>query len=148
MLVYAEFKDWENKVLDKAATELGVLDRCVQLSSVHDFAPDGTHPDVSHDKPICPSVLFLNMAPDEDRWRASLAHLRDHAVLGGIPTVGLGSVASHEVSEAYDLGISSYIRKPETFDEILHTAKVCLNYWLNHTQLPAIFLREKFAIFR
>ncbi len=41
-----------------------------------------------------------------------------------------------DIDRAYDLGASSYIKKPEKFNQLVDIVKVLKRYWLEIVQLP------------
>jgi len=46
------------------------------------------------------------------------------------------SSAEEDIISTYDMGISSYIRKPVTFDKLVDLVKELGRYWLEIVELP------------
>ncbi|MGF1496488.1 MAG: response regulator [Elainellaceae cyanobacterium] len=80
-------------------------------------------------------LLDLNM-PGKD-GRAALQEIREHPDLRHLPVVALtASGERREVIEAYELGVNSFLVKPDTFDQLSELVR-CLNrYWFEAVQLP------------
>ncbi len=143
MLVYVEFLDWEKKLLVKAASELGVAERCHYVDDVDAFADDGTLAISTPGLPNLPAVIFLSMVCEAETWRQSLHRLKSHPVLAGVPVVGLGNLKIDEIDDVYEIGGNSYIEKPDTFEEMMAAAKTCLDYWLRFVLLPQKHLQDR-----
>ena len=80
-------------------------------------------------------VLDLNM-PRKD-GKAALAEIRRDPKLRHLPVVVLTTSSSAEdVAEVYDLGVNSFITKPESFSELVRILDCLRAYWLDTVRLP------------
>jgi CheY-like chemotaxis protein len=80
-------------------------------------------------------LLDLNM-PRKD-GREALAEIKADPTLKRIPVVVLTtSHAEPDVLKAYELGVSSYITKPVSFEDLVEVARVIQKYWFKVVQLP------------
>jgi CheY-like chemotaxis protein len=70
--------------------------------------------------------------------REALREIKADEELRKIPVVVLTtSGAEEDILRTYELGVSSFIRKPVTFDGLLEAMKVLTTYWLEIVELPA-----------
>ena len=84
-----------------------------------------------------PSIILLDLNMPRMDGRTALAHLKKDPVLRHIPVVVLTTSRSDEDKlRAYDLGATSYILKPVTFDAIIKLVQALESYWATHVELP------------
>ena len=84
-----------------------------------------------------PSLILLDLNMPRMDGRTALAHLKKDPVLRRIPVIILTtSLADEDMLRAYDLGATSFILKPVTFDAIMNVVQVLDGYWAQHVQLP------------
>jgi len=91
------------------------------------------------DPPISPRpgliLLDLNM-PRKD-GREALREMKADPNLRSIPVVVLTtSQAEEDIVRTYDLGVSSYISKPVSFDGLVEVMRVLGRYWFEIVELP------------
>lgn len=80
-------------------------------------------------------ILDLNM-PGMDGLEA-LADIKADAGLKKIPVIMFTtSVAVHDITKAYDLGVNSFICKPSGFDKLVEVVREIGNYWFRTVTLP------------
>ncbi len=80
-------------------------------------------------------LLDLNM-PRKD-GRQALREIKADPQLRRIPVVAFSTSRSFsDVALAYDLGASSYIVKPPSFDRLLELVRAVEAYWFATVQLP------------
>ncbi|MBI3270207.1 MAG: response regulator [Planctomycetes bacterium] len=85
-----------------------------------------------------PSMILLDLNMPRKDGRCTLAELKADREFRSIPVVILtNSAAEEDVFQGYDLGASSYIRKPTTFEELVAVSKKLHDYWFETVQLPA-----------
>ena len=142
MLLYVGFPEFEVKLLQGAAEKLGVLDSCQFASEMGSQDEWGKLIDADSIFAKFPSVIFLNLDAETQPWKKSLAAIKNHEKLKVIPVVGLGKISEDEVLELYDMQASSYIRKPDTFEEMVKIAGITLQFWLEISHVPAIYLAD------
>jgi len=142
LLLYVGFPEFEIKLLQGAAKELGVLESCKFIAEMGSKDKAGDIIDATAIYNKLPSVIFLNLDSKVEHWKKSLAALKDHSKLKVIPVVGLGRISDSEVSELYDMNINSYIKKPDTFEEMVRIAGISLNFWLEISHVPVIYLTD------
>ena len=84
-----------------------------------------------------PSLILLDLNMPKMDGRTALVHLKQDPVLRLIPVIVLTtSRADEDMLRAYDLGATSFILKPVTFDAIMNVVQVLDGYWAQHVQLP------------
>jgi len=80
-------------------------------------------------------LLDLNM-PRMD-GREALREIKADPSLRSIPVVVLTtSRAEEDIYRTYDLGVSSFIAKPVTFEGLVDVMKVLGRYWFEIVELP------------
>jgi CheY-like chemotaxis protein len=79
--------------------------------------------------------LHLNM-PRKD-GREALQEIKADPMLRRIPVVVLTtSKAEEDILRTYDLGVSSFIVKPVSFDSLVEVMKALARYWFEIVELP------------
>lgn len=84
-----------------------------------------------------PGIILLDLNMPRMGGREALAVIKADPALRRIPVVILTtSKAEEDVLRGYDLGASSYISKPVTFDGLVEVMRVVGKYWLGIVELP------------
>jgi CheY-like chemotaxis protein len=84
-----------------------------------------------------PGLILLDLNMPKKDGREALAEIKDDPELRTIPVVVLTtSQAEEDIFRTYDLGVSSYITKPVTFDGLVEAMKVLSSYWFEIVELP------------
>lgn len=93
---------------------------------------------VNPDSSPRPALVLLDLNMPKKDGREALAEIRHNPKLKGIPIVALTtSKAPNDIARVYDLGVNSYIAKPETFDGLVRLLKDLGRYWFEVVELPA-----------
>ncbi|MBV9470925.1 MAG: response regulator [Abitibacteriaceae bacterium] len=80
-----------------------------------------------------PDVILLDLNMPRKNGLEALSEIAADPTLSGIPVVMLtSSSAPQEILQAYELGASSFIIKPMSYDEMSETIKALCQYW-THT---------------
>lgn len=83
-------------------------------------------------------LLDLNM-PRKDGWEA-LSEIKANESLRRIPVVIFTTSGEEEdIARSYDLGASSYITKPSTFESLIELIEILRRYWTQTVLLPPSF---------
>jgi CheY-like chemotaxis protein len=89
-----------------------------------------------HDAPR-PGLILLDMNMPRKNGREVLKELKAHPDFKRIPVVILTtSQADEDIKLGYDLGASSYITKPVTFDGLVAVMQTLGNYWTQIVRAP------------
>ncbi|MGG6297527.1 hypothetical protein ACQ4M4_24290 [Leptolyngbya sp. AN02str] len=81
-------------------------------------------------------ILFALDASDPDRWQA-LEQIKAHPVLSAIPIVVMASsILPSDVQHSYEIGVSSYLLKPNRDTEWLQMMETLSEYWFQVVELP------------
>ena len=84
-----------------------------------------------------PGLILLDLNMPKKDGREVLAEMKAHPDLRKIPVVVLTtSHAEEDVFRSYDLGVSSFITKPVTFDGLVDAMSVLSTYWFEIVELP------------
>lgn len=90
------------------------------------------------DATIIPRLILLDLNMPKMDGRTALAHLKADPNLRRIPVVVLTtSKAEEDILRTYDLGVSSFITKPVTFQGLVDVVRALNNYWIEIVELPA-----------
>ena len=87
--------------------------------------------------PELPGLVLLDLDMPRKDGREALAEMRQDPALRRIPVVVLTTSSSEEdILRTYDLGASTYIRKPVTFDKLVDVIRTIGTYWFEIAELP------------
>ncbi|MDQ3031869.1 MAG: response regulator [Myxococcota bacterium] len=85
-----------------------------------------------------PGIILLDLNMPKKDGREALAEIKADPSLRHIPVVVLTtSKMEEDVFRSYDLGASSFITKPVTFDALVTCVRKLGEYWLQLVELPA-----------
>ena len=85
-----------------------------------------------------PDLILLDLKMPKQNGRETLRQLKDHAALRRIPVVVLTtSTAQDDVDFCYDAHANAYMRKPNSFRELVELLKMVGNYWFELAALPS-----------
>jgi CheY-like chemotaxis protein len=87
-------------------------------------------------KPL-PGLILLDLNMPKMDGRAVLEAVKADRALRRIPVVVLTtSQAEEDILRTYDLGVSSFITKPVTFDALVALVRTIKQYWIELVALP------------
>ena len=85
-----------------------------------------------------PDLILLDLNMPRKDGREALREIKADPSLRSIPIVVLTtSRAEEDIYRTYDLGVSSFISKPVTFEGLVHVMKVLGRYWFEIVELPS-----------
>lgn len=91
----------------------------------------------AEERPERPDLILLDLNMPKVDGRQALAEMKGDPALRAIPVVVLTtSRAEEDVFRSYDLGASSYISKPVTFEGLVEVMKTLGRYWMQIVELP------------
>jgi len=84
-----------------------------------------------------PSLIILDLNMPRMDGRQALAAIKEHPALRRIPVIVITtSKAEEDVLRSYDLGVSSFISKPGSYESLLALIRTLSNYWFKTVRLP------------
>jgi CheY-like chemotaxis protein len=84
-----------------------------------------------------PGLVLLDLNMPKKDGREALAEIKMDPHLRKIPVIVLTtSKAEEDIFRSYDLGVSSFITKPVTFEGLIEAMKVLTEYWFEIVELP------------
>ena len=84
-----------------------------------------------------PGIILLDLNMPRKDGREALAEIKADPQLRRIPVVVLTtSQAEEDIVRSYDLGVSSFITKPVTFDGLAKVMRTLGEYWFQVVALP------------
>ena len=85
-----------------------------------------------------PGLILLDLNMPRKDGRQALQEIKADPELRRIPVVVLTtSQADEDIVETYDLGCSSFITKPASFEGLVEVTKSISDYWLSVVQIPS-----------
>ncbi len=85
-----------------------------------------------------PSLILLDLNMPRKDGREALKEIKANPQLRKIPVVVLTtSKAEEDILRTYDLGVSSFIAKPVTFESMVEIMKLLGRYWFEIVELPS-----------
>jgi CheY-like chemotaxis protein len=92
----------------------------------------GRHPNAHR-----PDLILLDLNMPRMDGRTALSEMKAIPELHQIPVVILtSSSAEEDIVRSYDLGVSSYIQKPVTFEKLVEVIEALGKYWFEIVKLP------------
>ncbi len=83
------------------------------------------------------AVVMLDLNMPKIDGRQALRAIKSDPELRRLPTVVFTtSQAREDIERAYDCGVNSYIRKPDSFDGFVGVMKEICAYWFSTVELP------------
>lgn len=96
---------------------------------------NGKYADVDAYPP--PGLILLDLNMPKKDGREALKEMKSNPRLRMIPVVVLTtSAAEEDILRTYDLGVSSFITKPVTFDALVEIMRTLGKYWFEIVELP------------
>ncbi len=87
-------------------------------------------------KPL-PGLILLDLNMPKMDGREALAAIKSDPALRHIPIIVMTtSRAEEDIARTYDLGVSSFITKPVTFEALVEVMRTIARYWLEIVELP------------
>lgn len=84
-----------------------------------------------------PGLILLDLNMPRKDGREALKEIKADPELRRIPVVVMTtSKAEEDIFRSYDLGASSFITKPVTFDRLVELMKALGRYWVEFVELP------------
>ena len=84
-----------------------------------------------------PSLILLDLNMPRKSGFQALTEIRGHSGLRRLPVVVMStSSASGDVVKTYDIGVNSYIVKPNSFNRLVDVVGSLKYYWLETVRLP------------
>ena len=84
-----------------------------------------------------PGLILLDLNMPRKDGREALREIKADPNLRSIPVVVLTtSEAEEDIIRTYDLGVSSYISKPVSFDGLVEVMRVLGRYWFEIVEVP------------
>jgi CheY-like chemotaxis protein len=92
-----------------------------------------------------PGLIFMDLYMPKKDGREVLREIKADPDFQGIPIIVLSvSRSDEDIEEVYELGVSSFITKPTTFDKLVEMMKVIKSYWIDLVELPEKLKGKKY----
>ena len=84
-----------------------------------------------------PGLILLDLNMPKMNGREALSEIKNNQRFRSIPVVVLStSKTDDDVAQTYEIGVNSFVTKPESFDELVAIAKSLTEYWFDVVELP------------
>jgi CheY-like chemotaxis protein len=84
-----------------------------------------------------PGLILLDLNMPKMDGREALREIKADALLRRTPIIVMTtSKAEEDIYRTYDLGVSSYVTKPVSFDGLVEVMKTIGRYWFDIVELP------------
>ena len=84
-----------------------------------------------------PGLIFLDLNMPKIDGRDALMQIKSDSAFRRIPIIVLTtSTAEEDIQRSYDLGVSAYIPKPGSYDEMIEMVEALNNYWIKFATIP------------
>jgi CheY-like chemotaxis protein len=84
-----------------------------------------------------PGLILLDLNMPKKDGREAIKEIKSCPMLRRIPIVVLTtSKAEEDIYRSYELGVSSFIIKPVTFESLVEIMKTLTRYWFEIVELP------------
>jgi CheY-like chemotaxis protein len=84
-----------------------------------------------------PGIILLDLNMPRKDGREALKEIKADPTLRSIPIIVLTtSKAEEDILRSYDLGVSGYVTKPVTLQELVGVMKTLGRYWFEIVELP------------
>jgi two-component system, response regulator len=84
-----------------------------------------------------PGLILLDLNMPGIDGRKVLQLIKEDEKLKGIPVVIVTTSGSEQdILSCYKLGANAYVRKPDSFEELVELAKQCKGFWLKTSSVP------------
>lgn len=139
VILLAEDDEDDYELCAEAFRESHLLNQLHRVTNGEDLLDylrhEGRYTDL-HAAPT-PSLILLDLNMPRKDGREALVEIKAHPDLRRIPVVVLTtSKAEEDVLQIYNLGVSSFIRKPVTFDGLCEIVRAINHYWFDIVELP------------
>ncbi|MBF0516090.1 MAG: response regulator [Nitrospirae bacterium] len=129
-ILHADDDEDDNILIADAFKETGVNAKITWVEDgekLIEYLSKKGHPDLI--------LLDLNM-PRKDGLE-TLREIKSDAAMRPIPIIAMTTSSSRDdIQECYNLGVNSYVKKPDNFSRLIEIASIISKYWFNAVELP------------
>lgn len=136
LLVMAEDDPEDRMLAEDAFKQARLASRLVTV-------PDGEHllnylyRRDGYENATRPDLLLIDLNMPRKDGREAIAEIKADPQLRSIPIVVLTTSGTEEdITYSYDIGVNSYIKKPVTFEKLVHIVRTLGSYWFEIVELP------------
>jgi CheY-like chemotaxis protein len=84
-----------------------------------------------------PSLILLDLNMPKKGGKEALTEIKADQILGNIPVVVYTTSSDEmDVRQCHELGINSFVTKPDSFEAMVNVFKTIAKYWLETVELP------------
>lgn len=141
MILLIEDDPADSRLIQRALMQVGVPDPVLRLTNGEDAISymRGDHPYENRRSYPLPTLLLLDIKLPKKNGFEVLDWIRKQLTpLRRTPVIMMTSSRhSMDVNRAYDLGVNSYLVKPETTEQLVGQCRIINEYWLSANENPA-----------
>jgi len=131
--------DPEDQMLVRTAFEEAHLANKLRIVSNGEELMDYLNARGEYQEMPTPDLLLVDLNMPRKDGREAIREIKTDPALQHIPIIVLTtSAAEEDILASYRLGVSTYIRKPVTFEKLLDVVKTFSKYWFEIAELPNV----------
>ncbi|MEH0158224.1 response regulator [Limibacter armeniacum] len=139
VILYADDDPEDRMLAEEAFEECKLLNRLIFVEDgdqlVRYLKHEGEYAD-EKEFPT-PGLILLDLNMPKKDGREALKEIKSDPSLKMIPIVVLTTSSDEDdIHDTYELGVSSFITKPVSFDSLVDTIKTLGKYWIELVKLP------------
>ncbi len=142
MILLIEDDPADARLIQRALGKVGVPEPVVRLTNGEDAIAylRGDHPYVNRTSYPLPTLILLDIKVPKKNGFEVLEWIRSQKtdVRRTIVIMMTSSRHAVDVIRAYDMGVNSYLVKPETTERLLSMSNQIKQYWLDFNESPAV----------
>lgn len=137
VILMADDDDDDYLLTKKALKESKLLNTLIRVSDGEELLDSLYGRGKYENKAVRPGVILLDLNMPRKDGREALKELKADEKLRNIPVVIFTtSKAEEDIYRTYQLGSSSFITKPVTFENLISVMKTLGAYWFEIVELP------------
>lgn len=141
MILLVEDDPADSRLIQRALGKVGVAEPAMRLTNGEDAIAylRGDHPYDNRQSYPLPSLILLDIKLPKKNGFEVLEWIRNQKTLLRRSIVIMMTSSRHavDVTRAYELGVNSYLVKPETTERLTSMTHLIKQYWLEYNENPA-----------
>jgi CheY-like chemotaxis protein len=142
MIMLVEDDPADARLIQRALGKVDVPEQVMRLTNGEDVVSylRGDHPYDNRKSFPVPTLILLDIKLPKKNGFEVLEWIRGQKTSMRRTLVVMMTSSRHsvDVGRAYDLGVNSYLVKPETSEQLLVLARLIKSYWLDSNEGPSV----------
>lgn len=142
MILLVEDDPADSRLIQRALGKVGIAEPVMRLTNGEDAIAylRGDYPYGNRQSYPLPDLILLDIKLPKRNGFEVLEWIRNQKTVLRRSIVVMMTSSRHavDVSRAYELGVNSYLVKPETTEELVSMTHLIKQYWLDYNENPAV----------